>query len=200
MKGRAERESHWASVRALLNEARRLLPADADVAVYEDYLADNELELALGSLADAGEALRAPSPFWSLLERAAGSMSLDAHGQRLRWRGIEAAKGYIRASLTVSGAPDGRRTPVLVGYRACWDVGGMYEGVPTLNDAPITIEDAPSIAPGSKGTVRLHPLAPEFWTQVRAGQAITMREGERVVGTAIVLEVIPPVDDARTRG
>jgi len=187
---RAELETLWASGRVLFADARRLLPADADVADYEESVAHNELELALDALADVGEPLRSPPAFWSLLERAAAAMSLHAGAQRLRWRRVEAERGYLRASLSLASPAEGRKTPILSAYRACWDIGATYEGARTFNDAPITIEDAPSIAPGATGTVRLHPLAPEFWTHVRVGQAITMHEGSRVVGHGVVLEII----------
>ncbi len=196
MDRRSELESLWASVRALFTEARGIFPADADVAAYEENVAHNELELALDALADVGETLRSPPRFWSLLERAAAAMSLDAGAQRLRWRRVEAERGYLRVSLNLASPTEGRKTPVLSGYRACWDIGATYEGARTFNDAPITIEDAPTIAPGATGTVRLHPLAPEFWTDVRVGQAITMHEGSRVVGHGVVLEIVRPADGA----
>ena len=192
---RSELESLWATVRALLAEAHRILPADADVAAYEENVAHNELELALDALADVGETLRSPPRFWSLLERAAEAMSLDACAQRLRWRCVEAERGYLRVSLNLASPAEGRKTPIFSGYRACWDIGATHEGARTFNDAPVTIEDAPSIAPGVKGTVTLHPLAPGFWADVCVGQAITMHEGSRVVGYGVVLEVVPPAGD-----
>jgi hypothetical protein len=193
---RSELESLWASVRALFAEARRVLPTHADVAAYEENVAHNELELALDALAEVGETLRSPPRFWSLLERAAEAMSLDADAQRLRWRRVEAERGYLRVSLKLTPPIEGRKTPISSGYRACWDIGATHDGVRTFNDAPITIEYARSIEPGADGTVRLHPLAPEFWTQMRAGHAITMYEGSRVVGHGVVLEVVPPADGA----
>jgi hypothetical protein len=193
---RSELESLWASVRVLFAEARRLLPPDADIAAYEENVAHNELELALDDLADVGETHRAPPRFWFPLERAAEVMSLDVSAQRLRWRRVEAERGYVRASLSLASPLEGRKTPILHGYRACWDIGATHDGARTFNDAPVTIEDAPSISPGTEGTVRLHPLVPELWTHVRVGQAITMHEGSRVVGRGVVLEIIRPAEGA----
>ena len=40
--------------------------------------------------------------------------------------------------------------------------------------------------------VRIHPLHPEFWAAVEPGQTMTMREGRRVVGEAVVVEKVRP--------
>ena len=60
-----------------------------------------------------------------------------------------------------------------------------------IDDARITVESGEGIEPGGSGLVRLHPLHPPYWEQVRPGMRITMQEASRVVGHAEVLRVVP---------
>jgi hypothetical protein len=106
----------------------------------------------------------------------------------------ERIDGFIRARLTMlpTSEDTGRRTPILSGYRSSWDIGNMWEGQPTVNDAPLLIEDQDSVHPGAQAVVRLHPLAPEFWADLTTGQRISAYEGSRLVATAEVLEIVGP--------
>lgn len=107
----------------------------------------------------------------------------------------EAKEGYVLARLRLRATDeDGRKTGITTGYRSCWDIGGTFEGRPTLNDAPLLIESGEWLQPGDEAGVRLHPLAWEYWQDVRVGQRIEMREGSRVVGEATVIRRVVPED------
>jgi translation elongation factor EF-Tu-like GTPase len=105
------------------------------------------------------------------------------------YRRLEAERGYLRAALRLTPSSEGgRKTPLRTGYRANWRLGkdDVQAG------APITIEDREWLEPGAEAVVRLHPMFPEYWESVVAGARITMYEGSRRVGTATVLDVVPP--------
>lgn len=102
--------------------------------------------------------------------------------------------GHFLVRLRVTPTEEGgRRGPVFSGYRPDWDVGNLHDGEPTINGAKVSFEQPSLLEPGAEGTVCLHPLAPELWKHVVPGQCITMREGVRVVGEGVVLQVVPPV-------
>ena len=105
------------------------------------------------------------------------------------WLKYEREHGCIRARLRVLTADEGGRLgPIFAGYRPDWNIGNLDDnGRPTINGAPLLIEGADEVPPGGEAVVRLHPLAPEFWTGVTVGQRIEMQEGPRVVA------VLPPV-------
>ncbi len=110
------------------------------------------------------------------------------------WATYERENGYVRIDLRVL-APEegGRRKPIFSEYRSCWDIGNTYEGEPMFNDAPLVLEgEVESIAPGERGTARIHPIAPEYWSELEAGTTIYAHEGSRRVAVAEVLEVVPP--------
>jgi translation elongation factor EF-Tu-like GTPase len=110
-----------------------------------------------------------------------------------RWLFWEAENGYYRAHLRVTGPDDGgRRQPILTGYRAAWAISAEEDREHIVHDAPLLIEGQQQIAPGGEGTVRLHPLYPEYWADVTAGTPLLMKEGHRTVGTATVLERVAP--------
>ena len=94
----------------------------------------------------------------------------------------------VRVQLHVRTAEEGgRHGPIATGYRAgCWiepidpDIGG--------NDGIITVEGADLIAPGSDGIASMHFLHPELVQhKLRPGSSFDIREGRRVVATAVVL-------------
>lgn len=107
----------------------------------------------------------------------------------------ERGEGFIRARFTLF-AEGGRRSAVFEDYRCDWDIGNVEEdGNPTINGGPLTLEGKDELRPGEQSIVRIHPIAPQFWTHVTPGMAIRAHEGARVVGSAEVLEVIPPTAD-----
>ena len=74
------RES-WARTSEYLRSARALLPPKG-AGQFEEYLAHNELELALDELEAAGEGR--PAEFWRHLLAAAENMGLAEHAARYR--------------------------------------------------------------------------------------------------------------------
>jgi hypothetical protein len=74
-----------------------------------------------------------------------------------------------------------------------WDIGGKTPpGERDLSIAALWVEFTPFMEPGGQATVRLAPLSPSKWQQLRPGQVITMHEDRTVAGTAVVLEVRGP--------
>jgi hypothetical protein len=63
-----------------------------------------------------------------------------------------------------------------------------------MHDGPLTIEGGFSLGLGEEATVRLHPLFPEYWPEVAPGMTLSMHEGSKLVGTALVLEVVKPTE------
>jgi hypothetical protein len=92
--------------------------------------------------------------------------------------------GYLRAKLRLTRTEDGgRKGPVYSGYRSTWAWGGLTEdGLEIHHDASLTLESGVRLGLGEERTVRLYPIAPEFWAGLALGQRIEMREGHRVVG------------------
>lgn len=97
---------------------------------------------------------------------------------------------YYRADLTMRTTDEGgRHKPIASGFRSSWDIGQRTpEGEPTLNDAPLVLEDRESLAPGEQATIRLYPIFEEYWSEVRLGQTVALCEGRRVIGTAIITD------------
>ena len=65
----------------------------------------------------------------------------------------------------------------------------MPEGHPNLRVARIWVEYAPELAPEATGPIRLAPLSPDAWRNLRLGQTITMHEGLSIQGTASITEM-----------
>jgi hypothetical protein len=123
--------------------------------------------------------------------------------ERAHWEQREQERGFLRVRIRLLTTEEGgRQGPIADGYRASWDIGNVTEsGEWTINDAPLLLEDRDWLAlledrdwlaPGEVADARIHPLAPEFWTDVAAGAEIAMHEGRRVVGRGEVLEVVEP--------
>jgi hypothetical protein len=159
---------------------------------FHDYLDHNELELAADVLADFGDEREDVAPgFWEALKYAYEDMELGDKAKRCRFRIHEAEHGFVEARLTLTTTEDGGRAyPVFTDYRPDWSIGNRTEsGEMEINGAPITLEDAQSIAPGGTGLVRLHPVWRDAWMTVQPGAEIAMHEGSRVVGNAVVVRV-----------
>jgi translation elongation factor EF-Tu-like GTPase len=104
----------------------------------------------------------------------------------------ERTHGYLRARLRLlTTAEGGRRSGVMRDYRPDWGLACDTPGEVSMAGAPITVEGAERVEPGETAVVRLHPIFWDAWADVRPGTAITMLEGPRVVGTAVVLDVVP---------
>ena len=103
-------------------------------------------------------------------------------------------EGYLRVQLRLlTAAEGGRRSGIADGYRASWTFEAERQTEPlVVHDAPLLIEGGPQLSTGAAAVVRIHPLHPEFWTRVEAGHRMTMREGTRIVGEAVVVEKVGP--------
>ena len=122
-----------------------------------------------------------------------------AHGEVPRGRDWDSREDWIDADLTVlTAAQGGRKYGIATGYRPNWDIGlRTPSGEVSYADAAVSIDGEPlgpewgerRIEPGERGSVRLYPLAPEFWYRLLPGQEIRMCEGSRVVGHGVVREV-----------
>ncbi|WP_246235184.1 hypothetical protein [Streptomyces boluensis] len=170
----------------------------ASAAEIRAELADQEWELALDLLIEAGDAHPAPHPappaYWDLLGEAARQMLLDRARRWCGWRGAEARHGAVRARLTLRAAAAGGRHTAVPGdgrLRPMWDLGHRTAtGEQALDIAALWVESAPELAPGDTADVRLLPLGPERWRHLRPGDTINLHETRAVAGTATVVEVM----------
>jgi hypothetical protein len=79
-----------------------------------------------------------------------------------------------------------------------WDIGHRSSnGEPVLAIARVWVKFAAAIDPGKDGSVRLAPLDPPGWRNLAPGDLITMHETAMPVGTAEIVEVLPPVSSGR---
>ncbi len=78
----------WQQTRRLLADALAALPSghQATLAAYQDWLDNNELELAMDELEIVGDAVSAPPDFYACLARAAANMNLVMREAQLRDR------------------------------------------------------------------------------------------------------------------
>ena len=144
-----------------------------------------------------------PVPEWAkvveglsvrIIEATNGEEQVD-WGLEERAAEHERANGYVRASLSLLATEDGgRKGPFASGYRPQWDVGLREDGRILFSDAEVQLENDLKLEPGDTTVVRLHPFFPEFWRDVREGSMLGLYEGNRKLGEARVLELIPPSD------
>jgi hypothetical protein len=188
----------------LLDRAISMVPdaavneAGAKAADAREYLEHNEWEVALVLLADMYEGWQPTAEWWDLLTKTADLLWLAdtaAWCRWGRWGRWESIHGVIRAELNLIPSADGGRTTAIPGagiLRPLWDIGRRTAiGQPDLRVARIWVEMAPELPAGTAGVIRLAPLVPPDWHNVRAGQQITMHEGMPVLGTATIIEVVP---------
>ncbi|MFJ9348337.1 hypothetical protein [Streptomyces sp. NPDC101237] len=190
-------------VAALLESACLLAPEgtatanDLTVRDVWEYLAHDEWETALGLLEEFGDGHQLPSTFWARMAEAAELLHLARSSAWCRWRCTEIRNGMVRADLTLRPAAEARRRTPLAGHgvlRPMWDIGNLSPaGGTSVSIAGLWVEGRPFLEPGGRATVRLVPFTPRHWTHVEAGRRITMHEDRTVAGTAVVLEVKPPV-------
>ena len=94
----------------------------------------------------------------------------------------------IRLALLPTGPDEGRRTPILSGYRPHWDVGNRNEAGETIfNDGGVLALAVEPLAPGTVAEAELVPVSPEYWPDLAPGTQIAAYEGRRRVATAEVL-------------
>lgn len=191
----------------LLWQAVDLLPEDAvaengvTVGDVREGIAHQEWEMVLDLLIEIADVhiadVHPVSPsFWEILAEAARQMMLDRSRRWCEWRGWEAEHGTVRATLTLLGTDEGGRRSAFSGdgrLRPLWDIGHRTsDGERDLRIASLWVEFAQKLGPGESADVRLAPLSPEPWRNLQPGHVITMHEGRPVVGTATVIEVLPP--------
>jgi hypothetical protein len=160
----------------LLTRACQTAPSDVDVSAAREYQAYGEAGLAVDALADLDTGWQPPPAWWDLLIGAADLMRMGATAGWCRWRRWESLHGVIRASLELTA---GGPTP----GRLFFDIGR-----PDPRAARVRVEFAPSPGPGEIGTVRLAPLTPADWRDLRPGDRITIHDRSRLEGTATILE------------
>lgn len=186
----------------LLRRAVDLLSEDAvaengqTVGDVREDIGRQEWEMVLSVLIEIGDVHPVSVDFWELLAEAARQMMLDRSGRWCEWRGWELQHGTVRATLSLVGAQEGRRRTAFSGdgrLRPMWDVGNRNAGGEReLSIARLWVEYAQELGPGETADVRLAPLSPEQWRHLKCGDVITMYEARPVVGTATVIEVLPP--------
>ncbi|WP_433859738.1 hypothetical protein [Streptomyces kronopolitis] len=186
----------------LLRRAVDLLPEDAVAEngvtledVRED-IARQEWDMALDLLIEIADVHPVSTSLWEILAEAARQMMVDRSRRWCQWRNWEVQHGIVRATLTLLGTDEGGRQGPFSGngqLRPLWDIGNRTsDGERDLNIALVWVEFAQELGPGETADVRLAPQSPEQWRNLEPGDVITMHEGRPVVGTATVIEVLPP--------
>ncbi len=168
-------------------------PNDPTVLDVWDLLAHDGWETVLTLLEESGTNPPLPPHRWAELAAAAEQLRLAHSAAWCHWRHGEARHDLvIRAELALPPVGEGpRRTPFAGAgvLRPLWDIGQRAaDGGPNLAVAALWAEHTPTLGPGERATVRLAPLFPARWRDLRPGRRITMHEGRPVVGTATVLE------------
>ncbi|MBV7652608.1 hypothetical protein ABZ649_05090 [Streptomyces albidoflavus] len=193
---------HMDDAFTLLRQAVDLLPEDAvaengvTVGDVREDIARQEWEMVLDLLIEIADVHPVSTSFWEILAEAARQMMLDHSRRWCQWRGWEVQHGTVRATLTLLGTDEGGRQGAFSGdgqLRPLWDIGNRTsDGERDLNIALVWVEFAQELGPGETADVRLAPLSPEQWRNLKPGDVITMHEGRPAVGTATVIEVLPP--------
>ncbi|MEU3356025.1 hypothetical protein [Streptomyces sp. NPDC037389] len=188
-------------VPGLLEAASLLVPestaTDDDLTVRDvwDCLVRDDWEFALNLLEEHRGGPALPLAFWETLADAAGRLRMERSTAWCRWRAYETRNGVIRAELALAEDPQ-RRTPVPGAgvLRPLWDIGHRTPtGETAFAIASLWVEGKDALEPGGRATIRIAPLTPSLWGHLRPGQPFTMHEQRPVAGTAVVLEVRPPV-------
>lgn len=97
---------------------------------------------------------------------------------------------FVRAELRlIVSSSGGRRSPIATGYKCNCRWPGLGES--EYHDAIIYLESVDLLAPGAAALIRLQPVFPDGWGNVKPGVDVEVCEGRRVVGTARVLELFP---------
>lgn len=92
----------------------------------------------------------------------------------------------FRIRLTLN---DIKKCPIYSGYRPTW----MCDSKPDQNSGMVYWSGGNAVKPGETQEGFLQPLASEYWEKVGLNDTLKCMEGSRVVGTAVVLEILPDV-------
>jgi hypothetical protein len=193
---REDLEASWRRTRAHLAAGAGCAEAEGtalhELKGYRAFLDHNELELALNELEAVAETRPQSPQFWTHLRDAAEEMNLVSRVVSLRYRIAGATWGYYEAVLSLRSTEEGGRGhPLSTGFRCPWDIGAVYDGRPTLNDAAVVLLHTPDLAPGDTAEVRLHPLAPEFWSNDLVGRTVRPWDGQ-FFGEAVISSAVAP--------
>jgi hypothetical protein len=137
--------------------------------------------------------------FCGLRECSARHSDVDENARMPDWEderfdALEREHGYVRARLRLTATESGgKKRSIRSGYRPQWDLGFRTEdGEIAYCDAQVRLLSIETLAPGAEAEVRLHPFFPEYWHDVAAGDVLSLYEGNRRLGEAHVIEVVPP--------
>lgn len=105
---------------------------------------------------------------------------------------LAAENGFLRADFRLLTSAEGGRDGALVigDYRASWSVG--TPDPQNVGGAPLTTEDGRGVEQGETVAVRLFPLWREFFEGASVGTELFAFEGLKLVGKAVITEIIPP--------
>ncbi|RAG85484.1 hypothetical protein DN069_11140 [Streptacidiphilus pinicola] len=183
----------------VLESAAELLPSGrAETA--RALVAKGDHAAALGALAEAADQHPAPPRFWEFLTDAAEQLPGAPGAAWYRWRTTEALRGQLRIDLTLATDRDIAPIPPGRSLEPLWDLGehavSSYRAVLV---AALWLEGDEPLRSGGRAVGRLLPLDDAHWHNLMPGDVITMRDGERVVGSATILDVAwpdPPAEQA----
>ena len=113
-----------------------------------------------------------------------------------QWRRVIGHDGYLLADLRLATSEEGGRgRAVQSGCHAQWWLEGREER--WVGSGPLDVIAAPSIKPGTTGTVRIHPMTPREWQGIAPGAVLHLRERVgQTPGVATVRQLIAVPDHA----
>ncbi|GMU00775.1 hypothetical protein KH5H1_48950 [Corallococcus caeni] len=85
----------------------------------------------------------------------------------------------------------GSQGPLGKEFRPSWNIGSRAEdGRMALDGGSVTLDDAGPLVPGQEKEAVIEPFLSEPWQHVAQGMEIPMHAGDRVIGSARILEII----------
>jgi len=108
-----------------------------------------------------------------------------------RYAQFAAERGFLRANFRLLTPDEGGRAQPLVGeYRANWSIA--TPDPQNVGGAPMATDTGGGVGLGETAAVRLFPIWPEFWKDAEVGNELFAFEGPKLVGKAVVTEIVPP--------
>ncbi|SEL87559.1 tetratricopeptide repeat protein [Streptacidiphilus jiangxiensis] len=176
----------------VLESAAELLPSSgAELA--RALVAKGDHAAALKALAEAADQHPAPPRFWEFLTDAAEQLPGEPEAAWYRWRTTEALRGYLRIDLTLTTDTGIAPIPPGRGLQPQWDLGEhAVSSYRAVRVAALWLEGEEPLRSGGRAFGRLLPLDDAHWHNLMPGDVITLRDGDRAVGSATVLDVAWP--------